>query len=1208
MPDRRSPHPGGSLAGKALDRGDRMIRTTGAVVTSLAVAIAGLAVSPPPAVAATNEGPTTFVREWGYPGSGTPSTPQFASPGGIGVGADGDVYVGDGSGRIQRFSPSGTVLGSWGGVGSGPGRFRNLTDVDIGGDGLLYAVDQNHGVEVYDSQGTYLRALADGTKVIDVAVDAAGHAFVLDTTFADKLVVYGPDGSQQGSWNVDNHVTRDPAAVAVNQAGEVLLLDRDNDQVDVYDQAGLLQRTVGAPGTAVGQFSLPGNLAVDADDRVHVTDTWTDRVQRFASDGTFQLAFGSTGTGNGQFREPADVAVGPDGHVWVYDSEQGRVQEHSADGTFIRCWGTPGDGGPQFSGASGVARDAAGNLYVADTGNDRVQKLDPTGAFLASWGQSGAGNGQFEAPDDVETGLGSLFVSDTGNDRIQRLSLTGDHQATWGTTGALTGQFSSPGGLDVSGGEVYVADRGNQRIQVFDPDGDFLREWPTAAAPEGVAVDQDGNVVVAEGSRLETFTATGTPLATHVLDTTARAVGVEIDGGGNTWVADGERDQLLKLRPDGTVVEHVALTAGMPFGTRRTPQDLAFSADRRIFVVTGERLMEYQGPTGALLDVSLTVATRVANVGDAIDYRFTLRNTGTVALTEVAISDPAAPECSGPVADLAPGTSRIVDCAHVAVPADVGQFTTTATVTSAQGVSVSSGAVTIPVGAGPRPAFTGTGPPVGSSPRGLAGRPEGGYLVGRSAPGGPVDRFDPAGVLEGSVDTGIAGNDLARGPDGDLYLTYGLPSAQFNTFAGYVRRAGADGTSEGDYTIGSSGQYLGVAVDESERVLVAEQQTEVCGYRDPGSGNCERWDPSGADRVRRFSADAASSTIIGGPGSGAGHLSAPLDVAAGAGRVVVADRGNDRVVAYGDDGTFLWAQPLADPRSVAMAPDGTIYASSDLGGVMASLSPDGVLRSAWVAPTFNEQVLAVDGAGQLYALDPVDRVVRRFTPVVDATEPTVTVTSPAGDAVVVQGASVTADYACADEVGGSGLASCVGPVADGAAIDTATLGTHPFSVTGTDHAGNDRVVDRPYQVTARPDALVAVSTTAAFRGEDRYESRVVSGQTAVGGVARRATRTFRVRVGNDGGAPASFTVRGVASGSPGYTVRYLRGGIDISPAVRAGTFAIADLAPGATVTIKVKVTAGPTAATHSARNVDVTVRSTAGPTARDVVRARATRT
>ena len=59
---------------------------------------------------------------------------------------------------------------------------------------------------------------------------------------------------------------------------------------------------------------------------------------------------------------------------------------------------------------------------------------------------------------------------------------------------------------------------------------------------------------------------------------------------------------------------------------------------------------------------------------------------------------------------------------------------------------------------------------------------------------------------------------------------------------------------------------------------------------------------------------------------------------------------------------------------------------------------------------------------------------------------------------------VLADYECSDD--GSGVASCVGDVADGAAIETATLGSHDFTVTGTDVAENEASVTYSYEVVA----------------------------------------------------------------------------------------------------------------------------------------------
>ena len=85
----------------------------------------------------------------------------------------------------------------------------------------------------------------------------------------------------------------------------------------------------------------------------------------------------------------------------------------------------------------------------------------------------------------------------------------------------------------------------------------------------------------------------------------------------------------------------------------------------------------------------------------------------------------------------------------------------------------------------------------------------------------------------------------------------------------------------------------------------------------------------------------------------------------------------------------------------------------------------------------------------------------------DGTNPTATITTPPDGATYELNQVVLADYACADEPGGSGLASCRGPVADGAAIDTTTLGegAHDFAVTATDNAGHSTTVTHTYNVT-----------------------------------------------------------------------------------------------------------------------------------------------
>ncbi|MFN8473345.1 MAG: choice-of-anchor Q domain-containing protein [Anaerolineae bacterium] len=72
---------------------------------------------------------------------------------------------------------------------------------------------------------------------------------------------------------------------------------------------------------------------------------------------------------------------------------------------------------------------------------------------------------------------------------------------------------------------------------------------------------------------------------------------------------------------------------------------------------------------------------------------------------------------------------------------------------------------------------------------------------------------------------------------------------------------------------------------------------------------------------------------------------------------------------------------------------------------------------------------------------------------IDRTAPTITITTPTDGAVYLQGAPLTASYTCSDP-GGSGVASCVGTVANGSPLSTATVGSFSFTVTATDNVGN----------------------------------------------------------------------------------------------------------------------------------------------------------
>jgi hypothetical protein len=93
----------------------------------------------------------------------------------------------------------------------------------------------------------------------------------------------------------------------------------------------------------------------------------------------------------------------------------------------------------------------------------------------------------------------------------------------------------------------------------------------------------------------------------------------------------------------------------------------------------------------------------------------------------------------------------------------------------------------------------------------------------------------------------------------------------------------------------------------------------------------------------------------------------------------------------------------------------------------------------------------------------------------DQTAPTVTVNIPEG-AVYTQGRPVPLVFSCADDQGGSGMASCVGSTPTGSNLPTGTAGMQVLTITATDNVGNVFVKTVNYRV------LDAVNTNGNVGG------------------------------------------------------------------------------------------------------------------------------
>jgi len=168
------------------------------------------------------DGAGRFVRSWGTTGTGDGQF-LFANDPAIGVSpiaiaADGTIYIGDTTGRVQAFDGGGRFLRKWGGPG-GDGEVRRAGGLAIDGRDTLHVADADaHRIQMFDFGGRFL-----GT--------------------------WGGPGVGPGQF------TR-PKQITIDREGNILVADKGNSRIQVFDRDRRFVRAIGRPGMGEGEMGL----------------------------------------------------------------------------------------------------------------------------------------------------------------------------------------------------------------------------------------------------------------------------------------------------------------------------------------------------------------------------------------------------------------------------------------------------------------------------------------------------------------------------------------------------------------------------------------------------------------------------------------------------------------------------------------------------------------------------------------------------------------------------------------------------------------------------------------------------------------------------------------------------------------------------------------------------------------------------------------
>ncbi len=238
--------------------------------------------------------PAAFLRGIDGPADGAWTVPADA------VTVGDDTFVLDtGNNRIFRLGPDGATLATWG-----------------------TQLDSANSLQMP-------MAIATNGKQLFVANSLGAEVLVLDLSGKVKKTIALPAG-------VSGKTAR-PIGIAATADGGLVVSDANNHQVLRFDKKWNIVWTAGTGTRAGGSegFNVPGAVALDDDGNVYVVDTLGARVVKLSAAGAFLRQFGERGDTVGKLSRPKGVAVDHDGRIFVSDGLLAAVEVFAPDGSYL---------------------------------------------------------------------------------------------------------------------------------------------------------------------------------------------------------------------------------------------------------------------------------------------------------------------------------------------------------------------------------------------------------------------------------------------------------------------------------------------------------------------------------------------------------------------------------------------------------------------------------------------------------------------------------------------------------------------------------------------------------------------------------------------------------------------------------------------------------------------------------------------------------
>ena len=270
---------------------------------------------------------------------------------------------------IKEFH--GKPVSCFGRQGSGNGMFQYPRGVAVTDNDEIVVAD-NAGVQVFDSNGTFLKsfALRSYSYLFGVAITKEKTIFLAEYG-NHRVHLFSWEGRHLSSFgskgNFDSKLMN-PRGLSLDSNGNVIVADAGNKQIKIFTPDGRFLMKIG------GQGSLSDPVhCVQCGEYFIVSDCDEHCIKVFNREGHFQYKFGKKGAGDGEFDGPKFLSLTQSKHLLVCDRNNDRIQVFKVDGTFVQKFGLKGSKLGELRGPFSSAVLSNGQIVVCDIDNHRIQ-------------------------------------------------------------------------------------------------------------------------------------------------------------------------------------------------------------------------------------------------------------------------------------------------------------------------------------------------------------------------------------------------------------------------------------------------------------------------------------------------------------------------------------------------------------------------------------------------------------------------------------------------------------------------------------------------------------------------------------------------------------------------------------------------------------------------------------------------------------------